>query len=187
MGRCLGGLTAKTASFAGRRRTRYTLRLDDRGRSHSFIAGRRRSISEGQWDESLLPPDSLFGYDILERIGEGAGSVVYAASNTLTGEMRALKHVVIRNRKDERLFAQLQAELEVGQVVRHPGLRKSLEMKVRRSWLRRPVEAVLLMELVDGQPIDTPPLSPMPTMCAIFAHGRGACRRCTDKDMSTAT
>jgi len=38
-------------------------------------------------------PKSLFGYDVLDFIGEGAGSMIYAVSRPESGQIYALKHV----------------------------------------------------------------------------------------------
>src|SRR5437879_5225977 len=78
-------------------------------------------------------PRALFGYEILGVLGEGAGSIIYAASHPETRQICALKHVVVKVEK-ERFIEQLRAEFEVGQKVRHPGLRKSLDLKVKANW-----------------------------------------------------
>lgn len=99
-------------------------------------------------------PKSLFGYDVLEYIGEGAGSAIYAVSDPVTRQLYALKHVVRRTDKDLRFIEQLEAEYEVGSKVRHPGLRRSIEIKYERTLLRRVTEAALVMELVDGRSLE---------------------------------
>jgi eukaryotic-like serine/threonine-protein kinase len=99
-------------------------------------------------------PKSLFGYDVLDFIGEGAGSVIYAVSRPDCGQIYALKHVVRRNDKDVRFIEQLENEYEVSQKFAHEGLRRSIDVKVVRTLLRKPVEAMLVMELFDGMPLD---------------------------------
>lgn len=117
--------------------------------------------------EQSLPP-SLLGCRILERIGEGAGSSVYAVEEIATGQLYALKHVLIRTPRELRLLEQLQAEFEIGRSVAHRGLRKSLALTIKRSWLRRPTEAVLTMELVDGLPLDSLPGRNMAAWALVF-------------------
>ncbi len=80
----------------------------------------------------------------------GAGSTIYAASNPDTRQLCALKHVVVRNDKDSRFVEQLKAEHEVGGKVRHAGLRKSLDLKLKNTWLGKTTEAALILELFDG-------------------------------------
>src|SRR4051812_41816814 len=95
---------------------------------------------------------SVLGYEVVGRLGEGAGSLVYVVSHG--GRRCALKHCVVKEKRDERYVDQLQAEWEVGRKVTHRGLRRLLDLKVTRSWLGRPTEAALLMELVEGEPLD---------------------------------
>ena len=109
-------------------------------------------------ENSLLPtdstPKSLFGYDVLDYIGEGAGSKIYAVSRPESGQIYALKHVVRKNEKDLRFIEQLENEFEVSRKFSHPGLRRSVDVKVLRSLLRKPTEAALVMELFDGIPLE---------------------------------
>jgi len=99
-------------------------------------------------------PNELFGYEIIDTVGQGAGSMIYAASDPESRQIVALKHVVVKCDKDQRFVEQLRAELEVGQKVAHPALRKSLDLKTKTTWLGKVTEAALLMELVDGTPLD---------------------------------
>lgn len=99
-------------------------------------------------------PRELFGYEILEKLGEGAGSVIYAADHPQTRQICALKHVVVTTDKEQRFVDQLKGEYEVGHKVKHPALRRSLDLKVKANWLGKVSEAALIMELVDGTPLD---------------------------------
>jgi serine/threonine-protein kinase len=99
-------------------------------------------------------PENLFGYEVLEAMGQGAGSTIYAVSHPQTHQICALKHVVARNDKEQRFIEQLRAEFEVGQKVNHPALRRSLDLKIKSNWRGKVSEAGLVMELVDGVPLD---------------------------------
>lgn len=99
-------------------------------------------------------PGRIFGYEILGILGYGAASTIYAASHPDTQQICALKHVVCKTDKDARFVEQLRTEYEVGRKVNHPGLRRSLDLQVKSTWLKKPTEAVLLMELFDGVPLD---------------------------------
>lgn len=101
-----------------------------------------------------LAPERIFGYEILGLLGYGAASTIYAASHPDTRQICALKHVVCKTDKDARFVEQLRTEYEVGRKVNHPGLRRSLDLQVKSTWLKKPTEAVLLMELFDGVPLD---------------------------------
>ncbi len=99
-------------------------------------------------------PKSLFGYDVVHCLGEGAGSSVYAVKRPGSGQMFALKHVQRKEEKDVRFIEQLENEYAVSQHFAHPGLRRSIDVKVLRSLLRKPTEAALVMEMFDGIPLD---------------------------------
>lgn len=96
----------------------------------------------------------LFGYEVVDTLGQGAGSTIYAVSHPQTRQLCALKHVLVQNEKEQRFIEQLRAEFEVGQKVNHPGLRKCLDLKLKSNWLGKVSEAALVMELVDGVPLD---------------------------------
>jgi serine/threonine-protein kinase len=101
-----------------------------------------------------MTPRSVMGYEVIEFIGEGAGSVLYAVSHSKTSQIYALKHVTPKTDRDQRFVEQLENEYEVGQRVHHPGLRRSIEMKVSRTLFRKVTEAALVLELFDGQPLE---------------------------------
>ena len=96
-------------------------------------------------------PKTVFGYDVVDFIGEGAGSRIFAVTHPTTRQLYALKHVLPKTDKDQRFVEQLETEFEVGKQVSHAGLRRSLDLKVSRTLLTRKVtEAALVLELFDG-------------------------------------
>lgn len=99
-------------------------------------------------------PKNLFGYEVLDYIGQGAGSLIYVVSDPQTRQLFALKHVVRKTDKDERFIEQLEAEYEVGRRISHPALRRSLAYKANKTLLRKTTEAALIMELFDGKPLE---------------------------------
>lgn len=99
-------------------------------------------------------PQSLCGYDIVDIIGEGAGSIIYAVTDPGSNQLYALKHVIRKNEKDIRFIDQLETEFQVSQSFTHPGLRKSFSMKINRTLMRKVTEGYLVMELFDGQPLE---------------------------------
>ena len=113
-------------------------------------------------------PSSLYGYDVLRFIGQGAGSQIYAVRDPATGNTFALKHVKRINAKDIRFIEQVEREYAVGRQFRHSGLRRSYDLKLTRSFLRRVIEAALVMEYFDGQPLDAKPPTGMTNICDIF-------------------
>jgi serine/threonine-protein kinase len=99
----------------------------------------------------------LLQYEVLERLGEGARSVIYAVSDPQTHQVYALKHVVRSEKKDDRFIEQVETEFEISRQFTHPNLRRSFELKITRNFLMTPKEAFLVMELVDGRPLDVRP------------------------------
>jgi len=113
----------------------------------------------------LILPKELFGYEVLDYLGQGARSDIYVVSHPDTHQLYALKHVVRKSDKDDRFFEQLENEYEVGRQATHPGLRRCIDLKINRTLLRKNIDAALVMELFDGSPLDVkPPASLTETM-----------------------
>ena len=122
-------------------------------------------------------PTTLYGYDVVSRLGEGAGSILYVVCDPKSGQLYCLKHVVRHTEKDLRFIEQLQNEFEVSRHFRHPVLRKCVDLKTTKKLLGGITEAGLVMELVDGTPLDQLPQSPIPRILEIFldvAHALGS-------------
>ena len=96
----------------------------------------------------------LFGYEVVDYLGEGAGSRIYVVTHPSNKQVYALKHVTVKKDKEVRFAEQLLNEFEVGRQISHPLIRKVVEAKVTRTLLRRLTEAALIMELVDGVALD---------------------------------
>ena len=99
-------------------------------------------------------PKTIFDYDVIDFIGEGAASQIYAVSDPKTKQLYALKHVVRKTEKDSRFIEQLENEFNVGKAVVHENLRRIFDYKANRSLLLKVNEAILLMELFDGVPLE---------------------------------
>ena len=102
-------------------------------------------------------PETLLHYDLLERIGEGARSTIWRALDKNTGRIYALKHVVRKEDKDIRFIEQMEAEYSLSKNFNHPNLRKTIDLKINRTLLRRVTEAIMIMEYVDAIPLDVKP------------------------------
>ncbi len=99
-------------------------------------------------------PQKLLNYEILEKLGEGARSTIYAVSDPVTKRVYALKHVIRNDPKDLRFVEQMQSEFEISKQFTHTNLRRTYELKINKTMLLKVVEAFLLMELVDGKALD---------------------------------
>lgn len=96
----------------------------------------------------------LLHYDVTERLGEGARSTIYAVTDPVTKRRYALKHVIRDEQKDIRFVEQMDAEFQLSRQFNHPNLRRTYELKIQKTLLLKVTEAFLLMELVDGLPLD---------------------------------
>lgn len=99
-------------------------------------------------------PKTLLQYDVLDRLGEGAKSTIYKVIDPATKRIYALKHVVRKNDKDIRFIEQMEAEFEVSKSFHNPHIRRCYELKINKTMIFKVTEAFLLMELVEGQPLD---------------------------------
>lgn len=114
-------------------------------------------------------PKSLFGYEVVSRLGEGALSTIYVVDDPKTKQLYALKHVVPSDEKHLRFIEQLETEFKVSRTFRHPGLRKCLDLKYKKRFFGGAIlEAGLLMELVDGVCLDQDLPQDVPAIVDVF-------------------
>ncbi len=92
-------------------------------------------------------------YQVLAKIGEGAASELYSVFDKKTRHVWALKHVIKHDEKDQRFLDQVENEYLVGSKLDHPNIRK-MEKVVRHRKLFKINAVSLIMELIDGQPLD---------------------------------
>lgn len=105
-------------------------------------------------DPGVHVPESIFGYEVIEQLGEGAGSLIYAVSHPQTKQIYALKHVLRKTEKHARFIEQLESEFEVGRKITSPYLRRVIDIQCKKTLLGKVTEAALIMELFDGLPLD---------------------------------
>jgi serine/threonine protein kinase len=96
----------------------------------------------------------LLNFDVLERLGEGARSTIYAVIDPLTRQTFALKHVTRADPKDIRFIEQMENEFNVSKQFTHPNLRRTYELKINKTLLLKVAEAFLIMELFNGKALD---------------------------------
>jgi eukaryotic-like serine/threonine-protein kinase len=113
-------------------------------------------------------PRSLYGYEVIDFLGEGAGSMIYAASDPITQQLYAIKHVVVKTDKDQRFVEQLTNEFEVGQKIQHPALRRCIDLKLTKTMFRKVTDAALIMEMVEGASCELRPPKDMAALVSVF-------------------
>jgi serine/threonine protein kinase len=98
-------------------------------------------------------------FTIVRRLGTGARTVIYLATDHGTSQSVALKRAVYERPEDSRIFEQMQTEYKVAKHIDHPYVRKCHRLIKKRNMLRTR-ELLLSMELFEGQPLeDSPSLS----------------------------
>ncbi len=99
------------------------------------------------------------GFTIKKRVGTGARSTIYLATDHQTNTDIALKRIIFERPEDARVFEQTENEYKVAQRINHPYIRKCYKLKKIRTMLKVN-EMLLSMELFDGKSLeDTPTLS----------------------------
>lgn len=125
-------------------------------KTFSLFGGSGKSKSRSSPRPPPLVRGKLFGYQIVQPLGQGAASRIYEVTDIATGRGYALKHVIRRSEREERFMDQLRSEFEVGRRVRCPTLRQSIVLLERRRWFGRYNEAVLILELITGNLLTVP-------------------------------
>jgi serine/threonine-protein kinase len=107
------------------------------------------------------------GFTILKRIGTGARSTIYMATDQEDNISVALKRVVFERSEDARVFEQVETEYRVARRIDHPYVRKCHKLKrMRRLFKVR--ELLLSMELFDGQSLEDGPTLSLVDVLLVF-------------------
>ena len=107
------------------------------------------------------------GFTILKRIGTGARSTIYMATDQEDDTYVALKRVIFERPEDARVFEQVETEYRVARRIDHPYVRKCNKLiKIRRIFKIR--ELLLSMELFDGQSLEDGPTLSLVDVLLVF-------------------
>jgi len=99
------------------------------------------------------------GYTIEKRLGSGARSTIYLATDNQDNSKIALKRILFERPEDVRVFEQTETEYKVARRIDHLYVRKCYTLKKFRS-LFKVKEMLLSMEYFDGDTLeDCPGLS----------------------------
>jgi len=99
------------------------------------------------------------GFTIVKRIGVGARSTIYLATDEQDKTEVALKRVIYQRPEDLRIFEQVETEYKAARRIDHPYIRKCNKLTKIRSMLKVR-EMLLSMEYFDGRNLeDSPSLS----------------------------
>src|SRR5882672_9222489 len=115
-------------------------------------------------------PRKVFDCEIIDCIGAGAGSLIYVVSHEQTEQLYALKHVIKRQEKDVRFIEQLENEFEISRQFNHPALRRAIEMRDDKTMFKKANQAALVMELFDGESLESRSRGDVVETIGIFAQ-----------------
>lgn len=107
------------------------------------------------------------GFTIVKRIGTGARSTIYLATDEQSRTDVALKRVIFERPEDSRIFEQMETEYKVARRIDHPYVRKCHKLKKIRRMLRVK-ELLLSMELFDGQSLEDGPTLSLLDVLLVF-------------------
>ncbi len=99
---------------------------------------------------SILDVD---GFTIIKRIGTGARTTIYLATDESTRQMVALKRAVLERPEDTRIFEQMATEFKVAKQIQHPFVRKCHKI-IRQRKLLKTTELLLSMEMFQGRSLE---------------------------------
>lgn len=112
---------------------------------------------------------SDLNFKVVKALGTGAGSTILLVRDNDQGTKYALKVVKRQSADDDIYVNQALHEFEVAQRLNHPSLLKIYDSRTRRRWFR--TEGVeLLMEYVDGRPLDETSCRDVGQLVLIFIH-----------------
>lgn len=120
----------------------------------------------GRLSKAMSKFHQIAGYDVVETLGTGAGSTLYAVRNK-KGTKYCLKRVVKKTEQDQRFIDQALAEHKIAHKFSHPRLRRSLKVHKIRE-LIRVSEVAVIMEMVDGWTLEEKRPDDVLELCTVF-------------------
>ncbi len=99
---------------------------------------------------------NIDGFRIVRRIGTGARTTIYLATDEATGQTVALKRAVLEREGDARIFEQIKVEYKVARRIDHPYIRKCHRLIKQRKLLKTR-ELLLSMEIFYGKSLEESP------------------------------
>jgi len=107
------------------------------------------------------------GFTIIKRIGTGARSTIYLATDEQDKTNVALKRVIYEKPEDSRVFEQVENEYKMGRRIDHPYVRKCYKIKKRRNFFKVK-ELLLSMEMFEGQSLEDGPALSLLDVLLVF-------------------
>lgn len=93
------------------------------------------------------------GYSIIRRLGTGARTTIYLATDEATKKPVAIKQALLESPEDSRIFEQIETEFRVSRQIDNTYIRKCYDLIKNRKLLKTN-ELLLVMEYFDGQSLE---------------------------------
>lgn len=93
------------------------------------------------------------GYSIIRRLGTGARTTIYLATEEATKKPIAIKQAVLETPEDTRIFEQMETEFKVARQIENPYVRKCYDL-IRNRKLLKTNELLMTMEYFEGQSLE---------------------------------
>lgn len=93
------------------------------------------------------------GYSIIRRLGMGARTTIYLATDESAKKQVAIKRATLESPEDARIFEQMETEFKVARQIDNPYIRKCYDLFRFRKLLKTN-EVVMVMEYFDGQSLE---------------------------------
>jgi len=110
---------------------------------------------------------NIGGFTIIKRLGNGARSTIYSATDDDDNTIVALKRVIVEKPEDMRVIEQTELEHKVASKIDHPYIRKCYKIKKIRH-LFKVKELLLSMELFEGKTLEDSPTLSLGDVLLIF-------------------
>lgn len=107
------------------------------------------------------------GFSLGKRLGTGARSIIYLATDDQDKSKVALKRVIHEKPEDSRIFEQVETEYKVARRVDHPYVRKCYKLKKIRSMFKVK-ELLLSMELFEAKTLEESPTLSLLDVLLVF-------------------
>ncbi|MBM4048646.1 MAG: serine/threonine protein kinase [Planctomycetes bacterium] len=136
---------------------------------HDATEPKRNGNGNGLGGNGNMAEHEIRGYQVLEKVGTGARSVIYKVREKKTGHLLAIKRVRRSSTYGDKFLRHVKSEFASGQVLQdprgteafHPNIVMMHRLRANRRWLK--VDSYdLIMDYIEGKNLDeqnhyTPP------------------------------
>ncbi len=126
--------------------------------------------------------DRIGKYQVISTLGTGAHSTILHIRRKADSKEYALKVVSLADADEMKFLEQARHEFRVSQMLNHPNLIKIYCLETQRNWMFKIRKVQMLIEFVNGKPLDQVPPMPMQKLVPTFfliasgmihMHGKG--------------